>query len=118
MQLMPSTFAAIRSARPEFRSIDDPEWNIAAGIMHDRGMWNLWPAGVADAERVRFMFGAYNAGEGPIRRANAAAAAQHLAPNTWASIEAVAPTVTRWRYQETLGYVRRITDTFERLTTP
>ena len=37
MQLMPSTFAAIQSARPEFANINDPEWNIAAGIMHEIG---------------------------------------------------------------------------------
>src|ERR1019366_3973848 len=33
MQLMPSTFHELQSKRPEFQSIDDPEWNIAAGIM-------------------------------------------------------------------------------------
>src|ERR1035437_6486032 len=32
MQLMPSTFQAIATIRPSFTSIDDPEWNIAAGI--------------------------------------------------------------------------------------
>ncbi len=32
MQLMPSTFQEIQTKRPEFESIDDPEWNIAAGI--------------------------------------------------------------------------------------
>jgi hypothetical protein len=37
MQLMPSTFKEIASKRPEFTSIDDPEWNIAAGILHVRG---------------------------------------------------------------------------------
>ena len=42
MQLMPSTYQEIQSKRPEFQSIDDPEWNIAAGIMHDRYLWRLW----------------------------------------------------------------------------
>jgi len=36
MQLMPSTYRDIASHRPEFGTIDQPEWNIAAGIMHDR----------------------------------------------------------------------------------
>ena len=36
MQLMPSTYREIASHRPEFGPIDQPEWNIAAGIMHDR----------------------------------------------------------------------------------
>src|SRR5262249_53596690 len=64
MQLMPSTFQEIQSKRPEFVSIDDPEWNIAAGIMHDRYLWKLWAPVVADSERPSFMFGSYNAGEG------------------------------------------------------
>src|SRR3954468_10049882 len=35
MQLMPSTYREIASHRPDFGTIDQPEWNIAAGIMHD-----------------------------------------------------------------------------------
>lgn len=108
MQLMPSTFEAIQSKRPDFGAIDDPEWNVAAGIMHDRYLWKLWTPTVPDSDRVAFMFGSYNAGEGPITRASAAANARRLEPNRWTSIEAVAPTVPRWRYRETLGYVRKI----------
>lgn len=107
MQLMPSTFAAIQSARPEFANIDDPEWNVAAGIMHDRYLWKLWATKDDDDERARFMFGSYNAGEGPIKRANELVNAQNLTA-TWTHIERVAPDVPRWRYRETLGYVRRI----------
>ena len=32
MQLMPATFLEITSRNPEMTRIDDPEWNIAAGI--------------------------------------------------------------------------------------
>lgn len=116
MQLMPSTFAAIQSKRPDFGEIDDPEWNVAAGIMHDRYLWKLWAPVVPDTDRFAFMFGSYNAGEGPIRRASAAASARRLEPDRWTSIEAVAPAVPRWRYRETLGYVRRIDANFRRLT--
>jgi soluble lytic murein transglycosylase-like protein len=115
MQLMPSTFAAIQSARPEFANINDPEWNIAAGIMHDRYLWKLWSSKEDDAERARYMFGSYNAGEGPIKRADEMANAKHLGAN-WASIERVAPDVPRWRYRETLGYVRRIEGNHGKLT--
>ena len=69
MQLMPSTFRYIQTRRPEFRSIDDPEWNIAAGIMHDRYLWKLWEKQVGGPDRHAFMFGSYNAGEGTIGRA-------------------------------------------------
>jgi len=118
MQLMPSTFAAIQSARPEFTNIDDPEWNIAAGIMHNRHLWKLWSPTVPDSERVNFMFGSYNAGEGNIARASAVARARQLEPARWSSIEEVAPTVPRWRYRETLGYVRKIESNYARIKAP
>ena len=118
MQLMPSTYSIIQSARPDFGAIDDPEWNIAAGIMHDRYLWKAWPAIEPDAERLRFMFGSYNAGEGPILRANATATARQLDPSRWTSIEVVAPDIPRWRYRETLGYVRKVERNFGRLRAP
>ena len=45
MQLMPATFQEITSRNPEMSRIDDPEWNIAAGIFYDRQLWKLWAAG-------------------------------------------------------------------------
>lgn len=107
MQLMPSTYQEIASHRPEFGPIDQPEWNIAAGIMHDRYLWKLWLNNVPDDERHHFMFASYNAGEGTINRAFAVATSKGSVP-AWSSIELIAPTVQRWRYIETLGYVRRI----------
>jgi len=115
MQLMPSTYQEIASRRPEFGPIDQPEWNIAAGIMHDRYLWNLWLNTVPDDERHRFMFASYNAGEGTINRAFAVAKSKGSVP-AWSSIEVIAPSVQRWRYLETLGYVRRIDSTYSRLT--
>jgi membrane-bound lytic murein transglycosylase F len=108
MQLMPSTYNVIQSRRPEFGAIDDPEWNIAAGIMHDRFLWRFWSGEVPEGERFHFMFGSYNAGHNTISRATEAARARQLDHARWVNIESVAPTVQRWRYQETLGYVRRI----------
>jgi membrane-bound lytic murein transglycosylase F len=72
MQLMPSTFEAVATHRSNFTSIDDPEWNIAAGILHDRDLWMMWSASVPDSARHPFMFGTYNAGEGPITPAGQA----------------------------------------------
>jgi soluble lytic murein transglycosylase-like protein len=118
MQLMPSTFQMIQSARPEFESIDDPEWNIAAGIMHDRYLWRLWEPVGPDSDRTKFMFGSYNAGEGTITRATAAARAKQLDQSRWPSIEIVAPEVPRWRYRETLGYVKKIVENYEALRFP
>jgi membrane-bound lytic murein transglycosylase MltF len=118
MQLMPSTYSAIQTARPEFGNINDPEWNIAAGIMHDRYLWKLWAPAVPDSERVHFMFGSYNAGEGPITRATEAAKQKQLPWERWTSIEEVAPGVPRWRWRETLGYVRKIEINYGVLSAP
>ena len=115
MQLMPSTFATISSARPQYESIDDPQWNIAAGILHDRYLWALWSDKATDDDRPRFMFGAYNAGEVTIARAQGVAKKAQLDPRIWPSVETVAPRVTRWRWRETLGYVRAIERNYERI---
>lgn len=116
MQLMPTTFAQIQSRRTEFESIDNVEWNIAAGILHDRYLWQRWKDLGVDDERRRFMFASYNAGEGPILRARGMARTRQLDAHTWSSIEQVAPEVGRWRYRETLGYVRKIQRNYRLLT--
>jgi membrane-bound lytic murein transglycosylase F len=108
MQLMPSTYGLIQSALPQFGAIDNPEWNIAAGILHDRDLWTLFKRDVPDDERWRFVFAGYNAGEGTIIRARRTAKAARLDDRAWPSIERVAPTVERWRYLETLDYVKKI----------
>ena len=108
MQLMPSTFKEIQSRSATLGSIDDPEWNIAAGIMHDRGLWRRWERDSIDVDRREFMFASYNAGEGTIMNAQRACVAKALDQRSWSSVEAVAPNVPRWRYRETLGYVRKI----------
>jgi membrane-bound lytic murein transglycosylase F len=108
MQLMPTTYTMIQTKRPEFGEINDPEWNIAAGIMHDRYLWKLWSKDISEEERLNYMFSSYNAGEGTLARAMKVAQAQKLDQARWSNIESVAPTVPRWRYRETLGYVRKI----------
>lgn len=108
MQLMPSTYGQIKTALPQFGAIDNPEWNIAAGILHDRDLWTLWKNELDEPERWRFTFAGYNAGEGTIMRARKTAQAAKLNDRTWPNIESVAPKVERWRYAETLEYVRKI----------
>jgi membrane-bound lytic murein transglycosylase MltF len=109
MQLMPGTYAMIKKARSEqFGSIEDPEWNIAAGILYNRDLWHIWATNPDETERLRFMFGSYNAGPGTIKRATRVAKTRQLDDRTWKSVEEVAPAVQRWRYRETLPYVRKI----------
>jgi membrane-bound lytic murein transglycosylase MltF len=115
MQLMPSTFLEIQTRNPDWTSIDDVEWNIAAGIFHNRRLWRLWKDSVDTEDHRYFMFGSYNAGRIPILRAQQLARQKLLDPRYWATIEVVAPEVRGWRQAETINYVRRIRDNFERL---
>ena len=111
MQLMPTTFREVASKNPDIRhAIDDPEWNIAAGISYDRRLWLQWERDSVTSHRREFMLASYNAGRGTILGAQSTARELQLDHRAWPSIEAVAPRVRRWRYRETLGYVRRIDD--------
>jgi membrane-bound lytic murein transglycosylase MltF len=108
MQLMPKTFQEITTRNPEMSRIDDPQWNIAAGIFYDRTLWQLWAKDSVEDHRQEFMLASYNAGRGTILSAQAMARRDSLDHRSWPAIESVAPKVPRWRYNETLGYVRRI----------
>jgi membrane-bound lytic murein transglycosylase MltF len=108
MQLLPSTFADVRSSNPGWGSIDEPEWNIAAGICHDRELWNAWGDAAGPEHRERFTLGSYNAGRVTVQRAQKLARERELDEHVWPSIEAVAPSVPRWKYLETLNYLVRI----------
>jgi membrane-bound lytic murein transglycosylase F len=115
MQLMPSTFREIQSRNPDWSSIDDVEWNIAAGIYYNRRLWRLWSDSVNTGDHRAFMFGSYNAGRVPILRAQGIARGRTLDPKSWTSVETVAPEVRGWRHGETLEYVRRIRGYHDRL---
>lgn len=108
MQLMPSTFEAIQSKAPDLTSIDDPEFNIAAGIRHNRALWQMWTETATILDQRQFMFASYNAGRTTIRRAQRVAQRALLDPRVWTSIVTVAPRVYRWRQRQTFHYLRTI----------
>jgi membrane-bound lytic murein transglycosylase MltF len=116
MQLMPSTYKEIKSASSQnMKAIDDPDSNIAAGILFDRDLWHRWEDHKLDDERMNFTFAAYNAGPGTILRAKKTAREEKLDEYRWKSMEIAAPHVERWRYKETLGYVSTIQMNYEAL---
>jgi membrane-bound lytic murein transglycosylase MltF len=115
MQLMPSTYREVQSKNPAWGSIDDVEWNLAAGIYHDRQQWSLWSGDVVDEDQHRFMFASYNAGRVTILTAQRLARENRLDPRHWISIATIAPKVPRWRHGETLTYLARIGENLSRL---
>ena len=109
MQVMPRTFEEIRQRNPAIQGrIEQPRWNIAAGIWYDRQNFVVWTASRPVVDKIKFMFGSYNAGRGNILRAQRLALADGLNGTRWSDIEARLPEVTGRRSRETRGYVRRI----------
>ena len=54
------------------------------------------------------MFASYNAGRGTLLIAQRMARAESLDHRAWPNIERIAPQTRKWRYRETLEYLRRI----------
>jgi membrane-bound lytic murein transglycosylase F len=108
MQLMPKTFQEIQKKNPSFVNIDDPRWNIAAGVYYDSQLYQKWRAPRPLKDHMSFTFASYNAGFRTIVRAQDACKEAGLDENYWHSIKKVAPNVPKWRHTETLGYIDKI----------
>lgn len=109
MQLLPETFEHLVREHPDLQDdIHAPRWNIAAGIYYDRTLWNLWEADRPFKERIRFMFGAYNAGREAILQAQQIAIDRHLDPFVWNSIVQTLIEVIGPAHRETIAYVDQI----------
>lgn len=97
MQILPSTYAEIRGKNPYFSHINEPRWNIAAGIYYNRYLYREWPQ-IPEGERLFFTFGSYNAGLGGMRSAYRRGGSK---ARNWKQVAPHAP-------QETRHYVARI----------
>lgn len=109
MQVLPSTYAEIKSKNPFMADIDEPRWNIAAGIFYDRQLYRNWKSkrDIETAERLNFAFGSYNAGYGNILKAYRRAAEKHGEVKRWGQAASFAPSETRSyvsRIQELMQY--------------
>ncbi|MBL7175018.1 MAG: transglycosylase SLT domain-containing protein [Desulfobacteraceae bacterium] len=108
MQIMPKTFHEIKKKNPSFVDINEPRWNIAAGIYYDKQIYKKWKAPRPFKDRMNFTFGSYNAGFHTILKAQKECQKIKKNENLWHNIRSVAPKVRRWRHRETLGYVDKI----------
>ena len=109
MQVMPRTFEEIRQKNPNIRGgLNQPRWNIAAGISYDRQHYLDWKAPRPFVDKLKFMFGSYNAGRRNILNAQRLALADGLDENAWSSIETQLPAVTGAHNIETRNYITRI----------
>ncbi|MCG6967290.1 MAG: transglycosylase SLT domain-containing protein [Chromatiaceae bacterium] len=105
MQILPSTYQEIREQNPFLANIEDPRWNIAAGIFYDRALYRKWKQqhDIQVAERLKFAFASYNAGYGNMLRAYRRASDRHGEVKRWQQLASFSPTETR-------RYVSRIED--------
>jgi membrane-bound lytic murein transglycosylase F len=108
MQIMPKTFREIKRRNPSFVDIDEPRWNIAAGIYYDHQLYQKWKAERSLKDRMFFAFGSYNAGFQTIVKAQKVCKRVGLNENLWRNIKSVAPRVRGWRHRETVGYIDKI----------
>ena len=100
MQIMPATFAEIRQKNPQFVNIDEPRWNIAAGIYYDRYLYRKITDIESFQNRLYLTFAGYNAGYGGVLRAMKRAK-QPREDAEWGLLKKHLP-------KETQGYVSRI----------
>lgn len=100
MQLMPFTSKEVARQLGISNIPQNPELNIHMGIYYDRRCWSIFKA-ERGIERLRFMFGAYNAGPGRIIHAQGQAVQCQLRTDTWEGIRGFVP-------GETYQYVDRI----------
>lgn len=113
MQLMPDTFEECKDLLnlPDAEPFD-PLMGIKLGIYYDRRMWRMWKAEVG-LERLRFMFGSYNAGAGNIIKAQKRASP----PDQWWAVARELPRVTGIGHaRETRQYVKRIEAFYQEIT--
>lgn len=70
MQVMPSTFTDIKRVNRFFKgkSIENVEWNIAAGIFYNRWLMKSLAKQAAPKKRLQLMFASYNAGMSRVLR--------------------------------------------------
>ena len=95
MQLLPTTYREIKESNPHFKSITDPEWNIAAGIYYDRTLYRKWRDPLPDQDRLMLSFASYNAGYVRIRRAYKRAETKEDNLESWQQVKDYVPGETR-----------------------
>ena len=109
MQIMPRTFEEIKHKSKLIQgTATEPKWNIAAGIWYNKQQFDFWQKGRSLEERLKFMYGSYNAGRGNLLKAQREAIDAGLNPRIWQSMYNALPKVTGKHSEETLGYVEKI----------
>lgn len=110
LQIMPKTYQEINNKFSEFNNVLNPSLNIGAGIYYDHTLFNQWTSERPFIDKMKFTLGSYNAGLGTILQAQKNCVdITSTSCNLWSQISDTAHTHTRWKSDETLHYVTKIT---------
>jgi len=101
MQLLPDTFDEVLEDYSDWHDINEPRWNIAAGVAFNRHLYDRWGEWVPPDQRLKFTLASYNSGLKRVLRVRKRAAAGGSDPDTWTEIAEYAPGQTR-------HYVKRV----------
>lgn len=119
MQVMPST-----AEHYEVMDLLDPEQNIKAGTAHLKRLQRMFRGSdISSEEQIKFVFAAYNAGEGRIEDCRKFAAMQNLDSTRWEEIVKAIPEMSdedlldsaglkfgKFNGSETISYVDNVMD--------
>lgn len=108
MQIMPRTFKEISEKNPTFIDVNEPRWNIAAGIYYDKELFKKWSTERPLAEKLKFTFASYNGGFRNILKAQKEADKGGEDTRFWRAIPPYGPKIKSWRHSETIHYVKKI----------
>jgi len=109
MQVMPKTYKDIQKKVPDLGNINEPRWNIAAGLYYNKYLFNNWTSPRPFIDRMSFIFASYNGGIGNVLKAQKYCnRKKNINCNLWNNIIDVAPNIQTWRYDESLHYVEKI----------
>lgn len=100
MQILPTTFDEIKGENPSYLVLENPRWNIAAGIFYDRNLYRKWRKPLPSGERLFLAFSSYNAGYGRVLKAVKRTGNKKY---SWSEVKHYLPS-------ETKGYVARIAE--------
>lgn len=106
MQILPSTYSEITKRQSRLGKIEEPRWNIAAGIYYNRQLYKRWKKRkISVDERLDFTFASYNAGFtrvlNAMKKASKKYQGQPEAVKNWDTVSPFSPPETR-------HYIRRI----------
>jgi len=110
MQIMPGTFREITAKTGIPNEPFTAKWAISGGIYYDSTLYRQWKSPRPEVDRIALTMGSYNCGIGNVLKGQKMCTADgNTNCNTWAGVKKAAPKVKSWKYEETVGYVARIT---------